>query len=187
MAGTSKAKEPLSAAEIRQCADLMERIPDGFIPPEIFPKWVGKFPSGPMEIIIFDEHGQVFMIPRPDGDKEYPGKPSHCPGTVQRPGETEAQAIRRAFKSGEGLNSLNVQRVIRICDADVMKGTGRGENPTRQERAVIWVGFHKGPFTGNFGGFYDPNHLPENTLEHHRNTLIPHAIAWMLLHPRVEI
>jgi|SRR3989344_7736466 len=162
------AKEPLSAEEVVLLGSLLDRLTwptTGGIPNGIFHALMPKIVSVPIEPCVFNDDGQILLIPRPQSDPEYPGC-HHSPGTVLRDNENVAQAIDRLVKGELG---CPIGDLVRRQWREVPRGTGVGENPTRHEIALVHTCVIKG--RPRHGQFFDLDNMPDNLLTHHREMI----------------
>lgn len=131
--------------------------------PEVFHALMGKIVSVPIELGVFNEKGEILLIYRDDW--EFTGW--HHPGTVLRDNEDVPGAIARLIRGEVGTE------VTKPTALGWLEGR-REQEKTRHSVALLHVCFLRSEYTGR-GKFFNPNNLPEDTLEHHK-TIIPTMI-----------
>lgn len=129
--------------------------------PKVFGTLLNKTVSVPIELAVLNDRDEVLMFYRKDD--EYDG--NHIPGSVLRDTDTVGGVLTR-LRNGEVVGG-NVTEPIFIGWAEIPKGTGPGENPTRHEISLVFLCRLVGEYKGS-GKFYPLDQLPENTLSHHR-------------------
>lgn len=108
---------------------------------------------------------EVFMTQKPKDDTAYPGE-WHCPGSALRPGEEFEDVFARLVKN-EFLASIEE---VKFIDDFNHPGEARGHFVSKvylleQEEAGIK------------GQWFPTDQLPENTVKHHRERIIPLAVS----------
>ena len=98
-------------------------------------------------------------------DESYPGL-WHCPGSIIRPGESTDDVRQRMSKEF----GCTVRALHQVC----------GFNHPHEEtgHAVCWVHFCELSGTPTNGEWFPVDDLPENTINHHREEVIPKALAF---------
>ena len=159
-------KKPLSSVEWKVLAELLERARWPF-ESSAFDALSGVTVADPIELLVFNDQGQISMSPRAD---KYVGL--HMPGTVLRDNEDVPTAIKRLV--ARELPGADVTPPLSLGWKEVHKGTGEGENPYRHEISLIHSCHLREPWKDS--EFFDPANLPDNTLSHHK-LLIGEAMA----------
>src|SRR3989344_1171549 len=92
----------------------------------------------------------------------------HCPGTFLRPAESEDEAIERLAKNELG------------CRARIIKKVGWDDNPHEERGHCIHPIFLVELTGESRGKWFSVNNLPPETVEHHRQVIIPMAVEAFL-------
>ena len=92
----------------------------------------------------------------------------HCPGTFLRPAESEDKAIERLAKNELG------------CQARIVKKVGWDDNPHEERGHCIHPIFLVELTGESRGKWFSVNNLPPETVEHHRQVIIPMAVEAFL-------
>ncbi len=120
-----------------------------------------------LEAVLFrtkGEHVEVFMTKR-GKDESFPGQ-WHCPGSIFRPGEFPRNVVARlAEKEFEAKISLESD-----CVADLFIKEMRGWFLSR-----VYLVSAEGKPTSK-GKWFSVTKLPEDTVAHHKNFVIPKAL-----------
>ena len=91
----------------------------------------------------------------------------HCPGTFLRPAESEDEAIERLAKNELG------------CQVRIVKKVSWDDNPHEERGHCIHLIFLVELIGESRGKWFPINNLPPETVEHHRQVIIPMAAeAW---------
>ena len=101
--------------------------------------------------------------------EEYAGQ-WHCPGSFKRPGEQDNDVLYRLMQEEFSLNFLS------------QKFVGKFDNPSEKRGHIISLIYlcemeEKGAGKGKW---FPVNKLPENTVLHHQNRIIPVAVGYFL-------
>lgn len=155
--------KPPTESEIRIAADVLRRLPKGFLPYEIFIAVTSKVVTPTMELapLKINDKGEVeiFMIRRPDDDLHWPGQ-WHMPGTV----------IRSTDKEGDF--STGIERIlqeelggVRIAKGPVYVGMKFLDIPRGRELdQMFYVEVEPGDELDGMGEFFSVDNLPSNTM-----------------------
>jgi hypothetical protein len=163
--------EPLSKEEQTTLAKLLPRMVWGHMLPELFVAVMGSIISIPIELVVFDDMGNVLMFER--HDSQFNGHA--LPGTVLRCGESVDDAIKRLLP-GE-LGRFEVTYPINLGCLQIRRGAFWGENPLREELAWLHAcRARRVPLDSVDWGFFPQKALPRDTLPHHLK-LIDHIVA----------
>ena len=92
----------------------------------------------------------------------------HCPGTFLRPAESEDEAIERLAKNEPG------------CQMRIIKKVGWDDNPSEERGHCIHPIFLVELIGKSKGKWFPVNNLPPETVEHHRQVIIPMAVEAFL-------
>lgn len=115
---------------------------------------------------------EVLLTQRAANDPAYPGQ-QHCPGSAKRSGECDEDVFARLAKA---------EFFARITHkAFVTKWNNPHEARGHFEHYIYWCVIEG----DSKGKWFPATALPENTVDHHRDTIIPIAIPAFLnwLHP----
>jgi ADP-ribose pyrophosphatase YjhB (NUDIX family) len=124
---------------------------------------------------LWDPAFEVYMVQRSPNDTAYPGE-WHCPGSVMRPGESVKDIMDRLNKKEFDGNLLSSKFVANI-------------NHTHEQRghflSMVYLCQLKDKkgiknTQGLNGKWYLTYRLPERTVIHHRNPIIPAALGSFL-------
>lgn len=150
----------LTAEETDQLVSLLKKL-TWPLDSRVFGALLNKTVSVPIELAVLNDKNEVLMFYRKDD--EYDG--NHMPGSVLRDTDTIEDVLER-LRKGEVVGG-NVTSPICIGLAEISKGSGSGQNPTRHEISLIYLCRLVGEYRGS-GKFYPLEKLPEDTLSHHR-------------------
>jgi hypothetical protein len=159
----------LSPQELVIFTDFLRRIKNTQIRGQAWKELAKKIPFVPIELIITDAFNRVFMIYRDDG--EFKGW--HIPGSVWNDWETIPDR-RKALVAGEVIKDagLTISDPVPIGWLGVYRGDGPDNSLTRNSCALMHLAHVIGEPTMREGyGFFPLDHLPEDTLSHHKYML----------------
>jgi len=169
-----------SSEEIHQAADVIKRLPKGYLPFELFIAVASKVTVPTMEVAPLrrtsDGNVEVLLTKRPVDDPYWPGG-WHLTGTVIRANDKEGTD----FSSG-------VERVLRdelhgaVKPIDGIKYAGMKFWDVKRGRELDQMFYFETKATDTDvreGKFFNVNSLPESTLEHHK-IMIPEIVAAFL-------
>jgi len=105
---------------------------------------------------------EVLLTQRSSSDSAYPGE-WHCPRSVLRPGEEFSDVFRRLAKK-ESLDGLNPERFV------------ENFNHPKEARGHFLSVIYLCTADGTAGTWFAVDTLPENTVDHHRDHVIPIAV-----------
>jgi len=88
----------------------------------------------------------------------------HCPGTFLRPGESQEEAINRIGQGEFG------------CPVQVVERVGWDDNPDEERGHCVHLIFLAEPIGEPQGKWFPVDNLPPETVEHHRQVIIPMAV-----------
>ncbi len=162
--------------EIAQAAEVLRRLPKGFLPLEIFHAIAEKVTTPTMEVapLRVNEAGEVevLLTKRPDDDPHWPGG-WHIPGTVIRATDDEG-SLQSGF---ERVLQKELHGSIPVVD-DLQLVSMKFWDVTRG-RELDMVHYFETNATDEDvaeGQFFTVDHLPEMTLDHHK-IMIPEIVA----------
>ncbi|MEK7570165.1 MAG: hypothetical protein AAB515_01850 [Patescibacteria group bacterium] len=169
------AQQVLSQLAMGELAAINSR--DGFSP-ELFGSLARLTPQVAVETVALRQGSnntiEVYMIQRPDDEPAYPGE-KHSPGSILRNSD---------FENIDPCSDGAYRRVIdRLAKREFHVGITNfdlvGEIFFEEERGSfnnrIFLVELDGEPTG--GAWYDIDNLPENTIDHHWEHIIPIAVA----------
>ena len=110
---------------------------------------------------------EILMIQRSIKDAAYPGE-WHCPGAVKRPGETDLEVINRLNKKELKAEIISFDFVGNCEITEEVRG--HFYDP------VYLCQIKQTPETK--GTWFPIDSLPESTVNHHRDSIIPMAIEF---------
>ena len=108
---------------------------------------------------------EVFLVQRSPSETAYPGE-WHCPGSATRPGEREKDVLDRLEKKEFG-GKLLTRKFVGNCN---IPEEARGHFFDPVYLCTL------GEAEGLRGKWFPVNDLPEPTVGHHRNHIIPMAV-----------
>ncbi len=158
-------RTPISEIEIKIVMSILNRIPEGKIPAEIFAWIAGKVVTPCEEVVplrMTDEgEVQVLLFPRPDNDPVWPGK-LHNLGVVLLPSDTshEGAAYRALAKE---MSEIETSGPVLVGGA--INKTNRGTETVN----IYWVEVQG---EAEEGEWHPVSDLPENIVGHQ----IPHIL-----------
>ncbi|MBI2426760.1 MAG: hypothetical protein HYV34_02840 [Candidatus Kerfeldbacteria bacterium] len=112
----------------------------------------------------------VFLSLR--GEEESFPEEWHCPGSIQRPGETEEQVLQRIQRK-----ELRVP-IVSALKADEWDNPGEGARGHTRHLIYI-VSLNRGDEVAT-GMWFLVSNLPPDTIHYHRNEVIPRAVRAFL-------
>lgn len=161
--------------EIRQAAEVLNRLPRGFLPLELFIAVAEKVATPTMELAPLRRNAngsvEVLLVQRPEDDLHWPGA-WHMPGTILRATDEEG-----SFKSGferildgelhGAVKPINDIQLVGTKFWDIERGRELDhihyfETDVRNEDLID-------------GRFFDVNSLPELIIPHHKK-MIPEIV-----------
>jgi hypothetical protein len=156
--------------EMDLAMNVLDRLPsdEGF-PPRLFLWICERTNATAYELVVGrvnPEGGlEVLLTERPDKDPVWPGE-LHCPGTMALKDQSLAAAHNRLLNNE--LPEANIKALYSV-KTDIIP-TRRG-----QEHAAVYLAYvdynPDDPYT-----FHPVDNLPENTIDHHRDHVIPWAV-----------
>lgn len=165
-----------SDQEIQQAANVISRLPKGYLPFDLFIAIAAKVTVPTMEVVPLRRNGdklEILLTQRPEDDPYWPSG-WHMTGTVIRANDAEGTD----FSSG-------IQRVLR----DELHGTVTPLGEIKFAGMKFWDVARGRELDRMFyfetdardedvqgGKFFDVDNLPESTLEHHK-VMIPEIVA----------
>ena len=155
--------------EIKQAVDVINRVPKGFLPFELFIALAAKITTPTVDLVPVrknqDGEPEILLIQRPADDPYWP-REWHVPGTVIRASDKEGSD----FSSGK-------ERVLR----DELHGTIRMIGAPQFIGAKFWDVKRGRELEHLFyfetdaadedvveGQFFTVNNIPDSTMSHHR-------------------
>lgn len=172
-----------TSAEISQAAEIIRRLPKGFLPFELFIAVAQKVTVPTMEVAPLrrtpDGRVEILLTQRPADDPYWPGG-WHIPGTVIRATDTEG-----GFSTG-------FERVLKdelhdaIRQVGEIKFAGMKFWDVKRGRELDMMHFFETDATDEdvkVGQFFDVGQLPDTTLEHHK-IMIPEIVQAFMLQVR---
>ena len=156
-------------AQAHRVAQELKRFEPGFIPEPLYSEGLRLWPGITIELVplrIKDEKVEVLLIKRSPSDKFWPNE-LHVPGTMIRSGKDETfdATLERLFKD----DLANTKIDSMFLAGESLHTTKRGK-----EFAKIYCTEIEGK--PSIGKFYDVENLPEETVGHHRDIIIPTAV-----------
>lgn len=121
------------------------------------------------EAVALRDNGEVievFMTQRALTETAYPGE-WHCPGSYQRADEGPAEVFARLAKAKEFAGPIGNWRLV-----------GLFINRTEERGTTNSVVFLVDIEPGDSGKWWPIDQLPQNTVCHHRDTIIPMALRY---------
>ncbi len=172
----SDQNQTLTEQEIQNVADMLARLPRGYLPQPIF--WaVARLVTMPcMEVAplrIVNGQLEIYLTQRPENDPHWPNG-WHIPGTIIRSSDEEGSlktGIERVLKDElEGLRCVSEPAFVTMKFWDVTRG--------RELDLVHYVLVETTDETKLDGKFFSVENLPESTLEHHKIMIPEIATAY---------
>lgn len=160
---------PPSSEEIQIAADVIERLPKGFLPYPLFMAITAKVVTPTLELAIFRNTSkglEILLTRRPDDDKYWPGE-WHVPGTVIRSTDQEG-SYKTCF---ERILSDELQGLVAVSDPVWVKtefwDMERGREIDQLHYAMaLYV-----QDLPNDSAFFSVNELPNDLMRHHRSMI----------------
>lgn len=165
--------------EIQQAAGTLRRLPRGFLPNPIFIEVARLVVTPTIELaplrLTDNEHVEIFLTKRPENDPHWPGG-WHIPGTVIRSTDREDDFSSafdrvRSDELGTGLEFVSEPQLVGIKFWDVARG--------RELDMMHYVEVKADNGVNLTGKFFDSDHLPDETLIHHK-IIIPEIVTAFL-------
>lgn len=162
--------------EIHNAAEIIKKLPKGYLPFELFIAIAAKVTVPTMEVAPLRRNGErieVLMTKRPDDDPYWPGG-WHLTGTVIRANDAEGTD----FSSG-------IERVLRdelhgtITPVGKVRYAGMKFWDVKRGRELDQMFYFETDATDEDvkeGQFFDVEDLPDSTLEHHK-IMIPEIVT----------
>lgn len=158
-----------SEEEIQAVADVIERLPRGYLPYPIFMAITSKIVTPTLELAIFRENNgklEILLTRRPDDDRYWPGE-WHVPGTVIRSTDQEG-SYATCF---ERILTEELQGLVKVSEPVWVKiefwemERGREIDQLHYTRALSVQDLP------NDIAFFAVNGLPDNLMRHHRDMI----------------
>lgn len=110
---------------------------------------------------------EVYLVQRALDDKDYPGQPWHCPGSILRTGETFENVFTRLEVMEFGCRLLTKRQVVALNNP---------EEPRGHAVSLVHLCTMEDGMVGH-GRWFPVDALPEPTIPWHRDQVIPTALA----------
>ncbi len=110
---------------------------------------------------------EVYLVQRAQDDTAYPGE-WHCPGSVMRPMESIEDVMARLGKKEFGANLLSWKFVTNVNHAHEQRG---------HFFSLVYLCQLREEKEGMRGQWFPTYRLPQNTVGHHRQPIIPVALG----------
>lgn len=159
----------LNQDEKNVLAELLEKAENKDIRGPVWHALVKKFPTVPIELMVFNDKKEVFLVYRDDA--EFTGW--HHPGSCWNDWETLPER-RQKLVDGEIIKDagIKITEPISIGWMGVYRGDGPDENGSRNACSLIHMAHLASEFTPKQGyGFFPLDNLPEDTLGCHKYIL----------------
>ena len=150
-------------------ADLLNLVRRGPLGKKLFTAIAQRVVVCPVELVAMrksNEGLEVYLTQRPVKAPTYAGL-WHCPGSIQRHGETASRTLERLAREELGVGILGA-RIIGCFDNLNHKPGGTARH------SIYLVSFDRDPECGEW---FSVDNLPPNIVDHHRDVIIPAAIA----------
>lgn len=164
--------------EVHMAADVIRRLPKGFLPFDLFISIAEKVTTPTMEVAPLRRRGdkiEVLMTQRPDTDPHWPGG-WHLTGTVVRATDDEGD-----FSSG--FNRVLYDELHgTVQPIDEIQYVGMKFWDVERGRELDQMFYFETNATDDDvkeGAFFDVENLPVTTLEHHK-IMIPEIVSAFL-------
>lgn len=112
---------------------------------------------------------EVYMVQRPPDEPDWPNQ-WHCPGSVFRTGEAVSDVLDRLAKKEFGKKILSA----RFAGFVNLPNLTRGHCVSLVHLCIVDWQSSTAPLTGNW---FSVDNLPENTMDCHRDEIVPVAVA----------
>ena len=154
---------------------LLKQIKKGAIkrklPADIYEQYVQTFKKVATEVGIVDKKGRVLLTKRPE-KSTHPAEPFpgmwHIPGVTHHPTETSEKAIERLIKD-------ELENCVDVQDLNSLGYIEANLNPRGLILSHIYIG-RRLLHVPSQGEFFFIDDLPENTVDYHKEILIPRLI-----------
>lgn len=162
--------------EIHQAAEIIARLPKGYLPFELFIAVAAKITMPTMEVAPLRKNGdklEVLMTQRPADDPYWPSG-WHLTGTVIRANDNEGADFASCFERvlrdelHNTIHPLDEMHYVGMKFWDVKRG--------RELDQMFYFETNARDEDVREGAFFDVENLPETTLEHHK-IMVPEIAA----------
>ncbi len=165
-------------AELRNAADVIGRLPRGFLPYEIFLAVTSKVVTPTMELAPLrmraDGRVEILLIRRPESDIHWRGQ-WHMSGTVIRSTDKEGDFST----SFERILQDELHGAVRVVEGPVYVGLKFIEIPRGRE--VDQLFYAEVEVVGRLGGeFFPVDELPDNLMESQRGMIAEIAESFLV-------
>lgn len=111
---------------------------------------------------------EVLLVQRPESEPAYPGE-WHSPGSIMRVGEQIEDVIKRLEEKEFGAKLLSYKFIANFNNLHELRGHFFTPVYLCEVDSASWL-------RSGRGTWFPVNQLPEKTLKHHRDVLIPIAV-----------
>lgn len=165
-----------SHAEIQTAADIIRRLPRGFLPYPLFMAITAKIVTPTLELAVFKEENEaleILLTRRPDDDEHWPSQ-WHVPGTVIRSTDNEGSyetCFERIVRDElRDLVAIDTPEWISIEFWEMERG--------RELDQLHYATLLRASDLPNDMQFFPVDNLPSDLMRHHRDMIATIAKAY---------